>query len=313
MLVVAKPAGPTSHDVVALVRRLTGTRRVGHGGTLDPFASGVLPVFLGRATRLSEYHVGERKRYTATMCFGESSTTDDLEGDRTRADGPAPDRTAVEAILPRFTGELEQVPPAYSAVHVAGRRAYALARAGVTPELAPRHVTIDELRLVEWDGSDPQRPIAVLDVRCSAGTYIRSLGRDLGAAVGSAAYLGALVRTQAGAFTLGDAFQLDALRGAANQGSEAIQRLLRPVDAGLERLPRAEVAADDVPKLAAGLAVRPVRPLDPATREAKVVRIAVDGGPIVAIGHVRSGRLAPDKVLVERAIPSTGEVAAAPG
>ena len=313
MLVVAKPAGPTSHDVVALVRRLTGTRRVGHGGTLDPFASGVLPVFLGRATRLSEYHVGERKRYTATMCFGESSTTDDLEGDRTRADGPAPDRTAVEAILPRFTGELEQVPPAYSAVHVAGRRAYALARAGVTPELAPRHVTIDELRLVEWDGSDPQRPIAVLDVRCSAGTYIRSLGRDLGAALGSAAYLGALVRTQAGAFTLGDALQLDALRGAANQGSEAIQRLLRPVDAGLERLPRAEVAADDVPKLAAGLAVRPVRPLDPATREAKVVRIAVDGGPIVAIGHVRSGRLAPDKVLVERAIPSTGEVAAAPG
>jgi tRNA pseudouridine55 synthase len=310
VLVIAKPPGPTSHDVVALVRRLSGTRRVGHGGTLDPFASGVLPVFLGQATRLSEYHLGERKRYTATVCFGESSTTDDLEGERTRAPGPAPDRSAVEAMLPRFVGDQEQVPPSYSAVQVAGRRAYALARAGVTPELSPRRVTIDELRLLEWDGSDADRPIAVLDVRCSAGTYIRSLARDLGAALGSAAYLGALVRTQAGAFTLDDALPLDTLRGAANDGPEGIERLLRPVDAGLERLPRADVGADDVARLADGLAVRPLRSLDAAARDARIVRIGVDGGAIVAIGHVDAGRLAPDKVLVDRSSVATADATA---
>lgn len=306
MLVVAKPAGPTSHDVVALVRRLSATRRVGHGGTLDPFASGVLPVFLGRATRLAEYHLGDRKGYTATICFGEGSTTDDLEGERTPADGPAPDRAAVEAALPRFVGEISQVPPAYSAVQVAGRRAYALARAGVTPELAPRTVTIHELRLVEWDASDPARPIAIVDVECSAGTYIRSLARDLGDALANAAYLGALARTRAGSFTVDDAVPLDTLREAANDGLEAVQRLLRPVDAGLERLPAAEIAETDVPRLAAGLPVRPVAPLDEATSGAPVVRVRVVDGPIVAIGHVDGGRIAPDKVLVDRWIGTDG-------
>ena len=311
MLVVAKPAGPTSHDVVALVRRLFATRRVGHGGTLDPFASGVLPVFLGQATRLSEYHLGERKRYTATVCFGASSATDDLEGERIPAAGPAPDRDAVEAALPAFVGELSQVPPAYSAVQVAGRRAYAMARAGETPELAPRTVTIHELRLVEWDASDPERPIAVLDVACSAGTYIRSLARDLGVALGNAAYLGALVRTRSGAFTLDEAIPLDRLRDAATEGLPAAEALLRPIDAGLERLPRADIRAADVPRLADGLAIRPVHPLEPGARDAPAVRIAIEGGPVVAIGHVEAGRLAPDKVLVARAAPDVAAPAPA--
>src|SRR6185503_3584728 len=129
ILVVAKPVGPTSHDIVGLVRRLAATKRVGHGGTLDPFASGVLPVFLGKATRLVEYHLGDRKRYRATVCFGASSTTDDLEGALTPATGPPPTRVAVEAALAGFRGPIEQRPPAYSAIKVAGRRAYALARA----------------------------------------------------------------------------------------------------------------------------------------------------------------------------------------
>ena len=298
--------------MVALVRRLSATRRVGHGGTLDPFASGVLPVFLGHATRLAEYHLGDRKGYTATICFGEGSTTDDLEGERTPAPGPAPDRAAVEAALPRFLGELSQVPPAFSAVQVAGRRAYALARAGVTPELAPRSVTIHSLRLLEWDASDPARPIAVVDVSCSAGTYIRSLARDLGEALGNAAYLGALARTRAGSFTIDDALPLDTLREAANDGLEAVQRLLRPVDAGLEHLPAADIAEHDVPRLAAGLPVRAVAVLDDATSEAPVVRIRVVDGPIVAIGHVDGGRLAPDKVLVDRWIGTEAATTAAP-
>src|SRR5258705_81508 len=125
VLVVAKPVGPTSHDVVGLIRRLAATKRVGHGGTLDPFAAGVLPVFLGKATRLVEYHLGDRKRYRATVCFGASSTTDDLEGALTPAAGPAPSRTTVETALAGFRGPIEQRPPAYIAIKVSGRRAYA--------------------------------------------------------------------------------------------------------------------------------------------------------------------------------------------
>ncbi|HXI81699.1 MAG TPA: tRNA pseudouridine(55) synthase TruB, partial [Verrucomicrobiae bacterium] len=180
ILVVAKPVGPTSHDVVGLIRRLSATRRVGHGGTLDPFASGVLPIFLGKATRLVEYHLGDRKRYRATVCFGASSTTDDLEGELTPSVGPAPTRSVVVAALDPFRGPIRQRPPDYSAIKVAGRRAYAMARAGQPVELRAREVTIDSIEVVSWDDTDPERPIAVVDVVCSAGTYVRSLARDLG-------------------------------------------------------------------------------------------------------------------------------------
>ena len=190
--------------MVALVRRLAATKRVGHGGTLDPFASGVLPVFLGHGTRVVEYHSGDRKGYRATVCFGASSSTDDLEGELVPSSGPAPTREAVDAALAGFTGAISQRPPAFSAIKVGGRRAYAMARAGETVVLAEREVTIHELTMLEWDGTDPERPIAILDVVCSAGTYIRALARDLGETLGSAAYLGALVRTASGPFVLDD-------------------------------------------------------------------------------------------------------------
>ena len=174
VLVVAKPAGPTSHDVVALVRRLAQTRRIGHGGTLDPFAAGVLPLFLGAATRLVEYHLGDDKSYRATVCFGATSTTDDLDGELTpvelAADASPISREALVEALGGFLGEQMQQPPQYSAIQVGGRRAYAMARAGENPELPPRRVEIRALELVEWDDSDPKRPIAVVDVVCSAGT-----------------------------------------------------------------------------------------------------------------------------------------------
>src|SRR6476619_7212040 len=160
ILVVAKPVGPTSHDVVGLIRRLSATKRVGHGGTLDPFAGGVLPIFLGKATRLVEYHLGDRKRYRATTCFGASSTTDDLEGALTPSSGPVPTRSMVEAALAGFRGPIEQRPPAYSAIKVAGRRAYALARAGESVELAVRAVTIHSIEIVEWDDTIPGEPVA---------------------------------------------------------------------------------------------------------------------------------------------------------
>lgn len=294
ILVVAKPAGPTSHDVVSLVRRLAATKRVGHGGTLDPFASGVLPVFLGHATRVVEYHLGDRKAYRATVCFGASSTTDDLEGELAPA-GAAPDRDAVERALTSFVGRISQRPPAYSAIKVAGRRAYALARAGEPVELSEREVTIHELTLRSWDASDPDRPIAVLDVTCSAGTYIRALARDLGAATGSAAYLGALVRTASGPFTLDEATPLDGIREAAAAGPDGLRSVLRPIDAGLDALPDVSLTEQEVAAVARGQWVHPAGGFP---RSAEQFRLRGPDGALVGIAHAAGTRLAPDKVFV---------------
>jgi tRNA pseudouridine55 synthase len=301
ILVALKPAGPTSHDIVALVRRLAATKRVGHGGTLDPFASGVLPVFLGRATRVVEYHLGDRKGYRATVCFGATSTTDDLEGELTPGEGPAPVRETVEAALERLRGPISQRPPAYSAIKVAGRRAYAMARAGESVELASRDVTIHRLDLVEWAGSDPDRPVAILEVECSAGTYIRALARDLGELVGSGAYLGALSRTSSGPFRLDQAIPLERVREAAADGQDALASLLLPIDAGLESLPELVISDDDVTAISRGQFIRAeLPPGDPETP----IRVRDGAGRLVAIATVRDGRLAPDKVLVD-VLPAT--------
>jgi len=307
ILIVAKPAGPTSHDVVALVRRLAATRRVGHGGTLDPFASGVLPVFLGHATRVVEYHLGDEKAYRATVCFGASSTTDDLEGELTPAPGPAPDRAAVEAAIIGLTGPISQRPPAFSAIKVGGRRAYAMARAGETVVLASRDVTIHALDMTSWDDSDPDRPVAVLDVRCSAGTYIRALARDLGEAVGTAAYLGALTRTASGPFRIVDATPLDAIRAAAAEGASGLLPHLRPIDAGLEHLPLVPLTETEVAAVAKGQFVRPIGGLPSA---ADHYRLTGPNGSLVAIATATGGRLAPDKVFIQPTSPEGGDAAA---
>jgi len=298
VLIVAKPSGPTSHDVVGLVRRLSSTKRVGHGGTLDPFAAGVLPVFLGRATRLVEYHLTGVKRYRATICFGETSTTDDIDGERTRIDGPTVTREAVEAGLDAFRGPIRQVPPDYSAVQIEGRRAYAMARRGETVDLPARDVVIHEATLLEWDGSDPARPVAVVDVECSAGTYIRALARDLGASLGTGAYLGALVRTASGGFRLEDAISFEALREHAADGPAGIERVMRPIDAGLEALPHAPVTNDEVRRLGEGLITAPKVPL--VIRDAPLVLAVGPDGRVVAVCKAVTGALHPHKVLAER-------------
>ena len=296
ILVVDKPMGITSHDVVALVRRLAATKRVGHGGTLDPFATGVLPVFLGRGTRVVEFHLADRKAYRATVCFGASSTTDDLEGELTPATAPAPTREAVETALPAFTGAIEQRPPAFSAIKVAGRRAYAMARAGEAVELATRTVTIERIDLVEWDDRDPDRPLAVIDVACTAGTYIRALARDLGAHLGGGAYLGALRRTAAGPFTADATIPLDDIRTAAADGPGALTALLLPIERGLERFPAVALTADEVAAVSRGQYVRPGEGFPPG---AERYRLHGPGGELVAIAQAAGpARLAPDKVLV---------------
>ena len=212
-----KPAGWTSHDCVARVRRLLNTKKVGHGGTLDPLATGVLPIAVGRATRLLQF-LPEQKAYRAVIRFGLTTTTDDLEGE-VLAQQPAAQlqRSAIEAILPKFIGTLSQRPPMYSAIQVEGRRLYDLARQGKTMEVPSRQVAIHRLTVWQWQaGSQPE---LTLDIDCGPGTYIRSLARDLGAAAGTGATLAYLLRTHSSGFDLGKSTTLEALEQAITSGS----------------------------------------------------------------------------------------------
>lgn len=297
VLVVAKPAGPTSHDVVALVRRLASTRRIGHGGTLDPFAAGVLPLFLGQATRLVEYHLGDEKSYRATMCFGSSSTTDDLDGELTLIEGPGPTREAVLDGLAAFVGPQLQQPPPYSAVQVGGRRAYKIARAGEIPELRPRSVMIHRLELLSWDWTDPLRPIAEVEVRCSAGTYVRAIARDLGTRLGSGAYLCGLVRTASGPFTIEGAVSLDTLRTAAAAGPDGVRELLLPSDVGLDAIPAIQLSDAEVADAAMGRFVRPEAGVGEA-QAGSPIRLLDSLGRIVGMGRLDGRRVAPTKMLI---------------
>jgi len=302
ILVVDKPIGPTSHDVVAIVRRLSGVRRVGHGGTLDPFAAGVLPVFLGRATRMVEYHLADEKAYRAVMVFGARSTTDDLDGELTPTDGPAPSRAAVEAVLGALQGVIEQTPPVYSAVRIGGRHAYDLARHGETPELKSRTVTIHQVEVVDWDGADPDRPAATVELRCSAGTYVRAIARDAGDGLGTGAYLGALVRTASGPFRRDGSHPLDEVREYLTSGRAG--ELLLPPDSGLEAYPSVRVDADGLAGLARGQVVRLRSDAPPAPGPSGLVRVLSADGRLAAMARLDAGRLHPEKVFLEPPAPA---------
>lgn len=206
ILVVDKPIGPTSHQIVSIVRRGTGIRKVGHAGTLDPRASGVLVLCLGQATRLSEYLSTSEKRYLAVIRFGASTRTYDSEGDILQETGNAPKRKDIEEALSEFRGEISQVPPPYSAIKVQGKRAYQLSREGKPPELNARKVIIHELKLLSY-----KKPDLTLEIECSAGTYIRSIAHDLGEMLSTGAHLAELKRIKAGPFTIDDAIPLPKL------------------------------------------------------------------------------------------------------
>ena len=211
---IDKPVGMTSHDVVARVRRLAGQKRVGHAGTLDPTASGVLPNLLGQATRLAEYLSESGKAYRATIRFGIVTDSYDTEGQIVRESEVTLTRDDIAAALPDFLGDQLQRPPLFSALKQGGQRLYALARAGKTPEVPPRPIHIDTLDIVNWIS-----PILTLDVVCGKGTYIRSLAFDLGERLGPGAHLAALVRTRSGPFTLTSSITLDALAQAFSENT----------------------------------------------------------------------------------------------
>ena len=206
VLLVDKPAGMTSHDVVAVARRALGTRRVGHTGTLDPFATGLLVLLVGRATRLAQFVEDDPKVYDATISFGSETTTDDLTGETTR-EAPVPDPSLVDEGIRRLTGCVEQRPPDYSAKKLAGRRAYAAARAGAPLELPAASVVVHEWRVRQRTPTTLQ-----VTITCGGGTYIRALARDLGRLAGSAAHLTALRRMRSGVFDLEQAVSLADLR-----------------------------------------------------------------------------------------------------
>ncbi|MGA0920252.1 MAG: tRNA pseudouridine(55) synthase TruB [Gemmatimonadaceae bacterium] len=280
VLLVDKPVGVSSHDVVSAARRALHESRIGHGGTLDPFATGLLVLLVGRATRLLPHLAGEPKVYEATIRFGAETDTEDHLGTVTR-EAPRPTRAALLAALPRFVGAIAQVPPAYSAKRVDGERAYAMARRGEAVALAPVTIQVHRWEILALRAVDDGR-IAEADVRitCGGGTYIRSLARDLGRASGSAAHLTALRRTQSGTFRVEDAVPLERLREAA-----------RPSDATATGSPAG------TPPLLAPLAALPNHPVQPLAAEeiARIVRgidiPATVDGPWGALINARSGAL----------------------
>ena len=277
LLLIDKPAGITSHDVVAIVRRVVGSQRVGHAGTLDPFATGLLVLLLGRATRLLPHLDGVPKEYEATIALGTETETDDLLGAVVREAAP-PDDAAIVSAIPALTGDLAQVPPAYSAKRVAGRRAYDAARAGEALELAPANVHVYEWREMVRDG-DQLRVV----ISCGGGTYIRALARDLGRLTGSAAHLSALRRTRSGPFHVRDAVTLAAL-----QGGDAT---LRPALDALPTIPHVALEDDDTERVLRGIAV---------AREGEAPRAAlVDSrsGALVALAEGDGPRWQPRVVM----------------
>jgi tRNA pseudouridine55 synthase len=207
ILVIDKPAGWTSHDVVGWVRKWAGQRKVGHAGTLDPAATGVLPVALNDGTRVLEFLSDATKAYVGEVTFGVETDSADADGTVTAVRNVSFGRAELDAHMNAFRGAITQVPPVYSAVKIAGRRAYDLARAGVEVDVPERSVTIYRLELLDW-----QPPVATIFIDCSKGTYIRSIARDLGDAIGSGAHLSGLVRTRSGPFCLADAWTIDALK-----------------------------------------------------------------------------------------------------
>lgn len=241
---IDKPKGMTSHDVVAVLRRITKIRQIGHTGTLDPFATGVLPVCIGKATRLIEF-LEDDKAYLATVQFGKNTETYDIEGKVTETFNKIVDRADIESALNDFRGEIEQIPPIYSAIKVNGKKLYEYARKGENVEIKPRKVTINKLELVSFD---EETQIAQLAVQCSKGTYIRSIAYDLGKKLACGGYLTGLIRTQAGKFVLPDALNLEDLTK-----EKVAENIVNPV----KMLPfeHLEVTDDELSKIKNGVAI----------------------------------------------------------
>ena len=278
IIIIDKPADWTSMDVCARLRRLLGERRVGHGGTLDPMATGVLPVFVGRATRAAEFAERGGKTYLAGLRLGVETDTQDSTGTLLRERPVTVDRAGLEEVLPAFRGDILQIPPMYSALKRDGKKLYELARKGKTVERKPRPVTISELTLLRQDA--PHRYI--LRVRCSKGTYIRTLCHDIGQALGCGGVMDELRRTEAAGFTLEQAVTLEQVARAAEAGTAA--ELLAPVDTLFGQYPALTVS---------GRAERLCRNGNPFRQagEDGLWRVYGEGGDFLMLGRLERGQM----------------------
>jgi tRNA pseudouridine55 synthase len=289
--VLDKPEDVTSTDAVAIVRRLFNANKAGHAGTLDPLATGILPIALGEATKTVPFAVDGAKTYRFTVRWGAETSTDDSEGPVTNTSDRRPTLAEIEALLPRFTGEIMQTPPQFSAIKINGERAYDIARDGETVELEPRPVTIDSLRLVDM----PDAATSIFEADCGKGTYVRALARDMGRALQCFGHIIALRRTRVGPFHESDSVQLDALRKAAEAGDHATVALaLKRVDIALSDIPQLIVTQQDAADLAQGRSIL-IRGRDapllsgPAYAECK--------GRLIALGEIEKGALHPTRVF----------------
>jgi len=293
VLLLDKPLGLSSNDALQKAKWLLRAEKAGHTGTLDPLATGVLPIALGEATKTVPFVVDSRKTYVFTIRWGEERDTDDAEGRVTATSEVRPEAAAIGALLPRFTGTIEQVPPRFSAIKIGGERAYDLAREGETIEIARRAVTIHRLGLVE----SPSPDHAVLTAECGKGTYVRSLARDLGRALGTFGHVCALRRSQVGPFGEEDMISLERLESLchrATAGEGHLADILLPIETALDDIPALAVSPADAARLHRGQAVL-LRGRDAAVFRG-LVQVA-SGGQVVAIAEVDRGEIIPRRVF----------------
>ena len=293
-IILDKPEDMTSTAAVGAVKRRLDAAKAGHGGTLDPFATGILPIALGEATKTVSYVMDGVKRYHFTVRWGIATDTEDRDGAVTEESDSRPDRDAIEAVLGRFIGEIEQIPPAYSAIKLGGKRAYDLARSGETPEMPPRMVTINELRLLEMPDADH----ATFEAVCGKGTYIRALARDIALILGTVGHLSALRRTQVGPFSEKSAISLDELD--ENMHVAAACEYLLPVETALDDIPALAVTETEAGRLRNGQAVSLLRKADLdriADLENGDTALAMANGTAIALVRYTAGEIQPVRVL----------------
>jgi tRNA pseudouridine55 synthase len=287
VLLLDKPLGWTSNDALQKVKGMLRAEKAGHTGTLDPLATGLLPLCFGAATKFSQASLDADKRYTATLRLGERTSTGDREGDVVQTRPVAVDRAAIEAACARHTGAIDQLPPMHSALKHEGRKLYDLARAGVEVERTPRRVNIHAIDIVSWQADE-----LVIDVRCSKGTYIRTLAEDIGEALGCGAHLSALRRTGSGALDVADAITIDELQALEPAGREA---RLRPPQVLLGDTPEVRLPADEAGRFLTGLRRRV------ALADAPAVKVFGPGrqepGAFLGTAHITAGELIPDRLL----------------
>lgn len=276
-LALDKPLGMTSTQAMAKVRWLLGAQKAGHGGTLDPLATGVLPIALGEATKTVGYMMDATKRYRFTLKFGEQTSTDDKEGEVVARSDVRPTREALEAVLPRFIGDISQLPPRFSALKVAGERAYDLAREGAEFELQPRQVRIDAIDLISFENNE----MAVFEVNCGKGTYIRSLARDIAQAVDSVGHVAELRRLQVGRFSEKDSISLDQL--AEKVQNTPADQLLLPIETALGDIPALAITETEAQRLRLGQTVSLLQMSNRERLLALPESVRMGGAPVVAL------------------------------